>query len=525
MDAPLPGWSGCFRPAKPPVSAPMHPAFARMSISTRRKLVSILLAVAIFALLAGLVTAAEGHSPLFGMLNAILAGTGVGLFEQFYVQSLRGRWMRNSHPLLSILIYTVVVVVLFMLAINLSHALLRFVYPVPVPYGRLPIILPIVVVLSVIGIVVMRVVHFIGIETLFHLTIGTYHRPVVEQKVLIFVDINNSTALAERLGALKIKSLVGKFLFDISKPITDHGGDIYLYKGDGLIAIWDWGDAVRGNRLLSAIDAVFAAVRRERPRYMAQFGVVPAYRIGVHGGDVVVSEQGDTKRSIGIYGSTINIASRMEEAAKLHGVACAISGMWPESFRTPMAACIKSALTGSKEFPPKSRFSNIGSGPRRVRRRPGAAGGRATADGRETRRRARLQRLAKGQIDPAGSGQRVLAPGERGDAVIDETRRAAPHDDVAILQPQPRGPVLAAEPAPQKHRRQPERHRDDWRRPGALVLVAVQRQLSPQLIAVDQASVGAEPQIPPAAAARAASERNTEGIAGQRRPLVGSSPE
>ena len=38
------------------------------------------------------------------------------------------------------------------------------------------------IVFSVIGIVVMRAVHFIGIETLFHLMIGTYHRPVVEQK-------------------------------------------------------------------------------------------------------------------------------------------------------------------------------------------------------------------------------------------------------------------------------------------------------------------------------------------------------
>jgi class 3 adenylate cyclase len=190
----------------------------------------------------------------------------------------------------------------------------------------LPFVLPYVIVFSVIGIVVMRVVHFIGIETLFHLMIGTYHRPVIEQKVLIFIDINNSTGLADQLGALQIKSLVGKFLFDISKPITDHGGEIYLYKGDGLIAIWDWEEAVRADKLLSAIDAVFAAVRRERPSYMAQFGVVPAYRIGVHGGDVVVSEQGDIKRSIGIYGSTINLASRMEEAAKLHGVACAISG-------------------------------------------------------------------------------------------------------------------------------------------------------------------------------------------------------
>jgi len=196
----------------------------------------------------------------------------------------------------------------------------------PRAYRRLPFALPLVIAFSVIGIVVMRAVHFIGIDTLFHLMIGTYHRPVVEQKVLVFIDINNSTALAERLGALKIKSLVGKFLFDISKPITDQGGEIYLYKGDGLIAIWDWQEAVRHDKILRAIDAVFAAVRRERGAYLAQFGVVPNFRVGIHGGDVVVSEQGDTKRSIGIYGSTINIASRMEEAAKAHGVACAISG-------------------------------------------------------------------------------------------------------------------------------------------------------------------------------------------------------
>jgi adenylate cyclase len=299
----------------------------RLSISTRRKLSSILLAVVVFAALAGMVTLARGRAPpVFGVLNAILVGSGVGLFEQFYVQSLRGRWFRNIHPLLSIGIYTVVVTILFVIAVNITHLLLRPLYPRPVPYNRLPFVLPIFLAFSVIGIVIMRAVHFIGIDTLFHLMIGTYHRPVVEQKVLVFIDINNSTALAERLGDLKIKSLVGKFLFDISKPVTDYGGEIYLYKGDGLIAIWDWQEAVRRDRVLRALDAIFAAIHREHANYMAQFGVVPSFRIGVHGGDVVVSEQGDTKRSIGIYGSTINIASRMEEAAKAHGVVCVISG-------------------------------------------------------------------------------------------------------------------------------------------------------------------------------------------------------
>jgi adenylate cyclase len=304
----------------------METAFVPISISTRRKFTSIVLAVVIFASLAGLTTQASGRPVLFGVLNAIMVGTGVGLFEEFYVQTLRGRWMRSLHPLRAILIYTIVVVLIFVVAINVTHFVLWPIYQLPVPYARLPFILPVVIAFSVIGIVVMRTVHFIGIETLFHLTVGTYHRPVIQEKLLVFLDINNSTGLAERLGAVQTKSLVGKFLFDISKPITDHGGEIYLYKGDGLIALWDWREAVRENRILRAIDAVFATVQREQQEYLDQFGVVPSFRMGVHGGEVVVSEQGDTKRAIGVYGSTINIAARMEEAAKAHRVACAISG-------------------------------------------------------------------------------------------------------------------------------------------------------------------------------------------------------
>ncbi|MGC2201498.1 MAG: adenylate/guanylate cyclase domain-containing protein [Stellaceae bacterium] len=304
----------------------MDLTFASLSISTRRKLTSILLSVVIFAVLAGLTTSANGRPVAFGVLNALFVGIGVGLFEQFYVQSLRGRWIRSIHPLRAIIVYTIVVVILFLVAIHFTHLLLWPIYKSPVPYARLPAVIPVVIAFSVIGIVVMRTVHFIGIDTLFHLTVGTYHRPVIEEKVLLFLDINNSTGIAERLGAVQTKSLVGKFLFDVSKPITDYSGEIYLYKGDGLIALWNWQEAVKENRILRAIDAVFATVQREQQEFLEQFGIVPSFRVGVHGGEVVVSEQGDTKRSIGVYGATINIAARMEEAAKAHNVACAISG-------------------------------------------------------------------------------------------------------------------------------------------------------------------------------------------------------
>jgi len=234
--------------------------------------------------------------------------------------------MRSIHPLISIIFYTVVVAVIFVIVTNLTHLLLYPFYGLAVPYGRLLYVLPIFIALSVVGIVVMRAVHFIGIETLFHLMVGTYHRPVVEEKVIVFLDINDSTGLAERLGAVQTKSLIGKFLFDISKPITDHGGEIYLYKGDGLIALWPWSEAIRDHQILTAIDEVFGAIDQEHSAFQKEFGVVPSFRMGVHGGEVVVSEQGDTKRAIGVYGSTINIAARMEEAAKAHRVRCVISG-------------------------------------------------------------------------------------------------------------------------------------------------------------------------------------------------------
>jgi adenylate cyclase len=298
----------------------------RVSISTRRKLVSIALAIVIFAALAGLATLALHRPPEYGVSNAILTGIGVGLFEEFYVQTLRGRWLRSMHPLRSLVVYTAVVAGIYLVALHLTHLILGHWNELPTIYRRLPLALPMFVAFSVVGIGVMRVVHFIGAANLFHLMVGTYHRPVLKRAVLMFVDMNGSTAIGRRLGAFRMSSLVRKFLFDIAKPITDGGGEIYLYKGDGLIAVWDWDEAVANNAVLHAIDATFAAVRREHAAYLGQFGLVPTFRVGVHGGDVVVSEQGDTRRSIGVYGDTINITARMEDAAKTHGVACVVSG-------------------------------------------------------------------------------------------------------------------------------------------------------------------------------------------------------
>jgi adenylate cyclase len=296
-----------------------------ISPTARRKALFVLLTTFISACLGLVTTLAAGRPLELGLTNAVVIGFTVGLFEEFYVQSERGIWLRNMHPLRSILIYIGAIILFYLVSAHLTRLLLGRLDDLPTLYRRLPYGIAFFTIFSLVGVLVVRVVHFIGLENLFHLTVGTYHRPVRERKILLFLDINGSTALAERLGALAMRALVRKFLADLSAPITDHNGEIYLYKGYGLIAMWNWAAGIDRDNILKSVDAMYGAIERQRAAYQKSFGLAPSFRIGIHGGDVIVSEQGDTKRSIGIYGDAINIAARMEEVARARNVRCIVS--------------------------------------------------------------------------------------------------------------------------------------------------------------------------------------------------------
>jgi adenylate cyclase len=82
--------------------------FFQIRPTTRRKALFVLVATFIFACLGLVTTLAAGRPLQLGLSTAILIGLGVGLFEEFYVQSERGNWLRNMHPLRSILVYVCV---------------------------------------------------------------------------------------------------------------------------------------------------------------------------------------------------------------------------------------------------------------------------------------------------------------------------------------------------------------------------------------------------------------------------------
>ncbi len=294
----------------------------RLSAWFRREMLSVVPVPLILVVRAALSAAAIGVQADQAILIGGLGGFAIGAFEEFYVQGVAGRWPRATHPVVSILIYSVVLCWTFFAAQQLAHFILGRLDELWAAYAHLPVTIPMVFGISLVAILALRATGFIGVKTLAYLLIGKYHRPVFEKKVFLFLDMRDSTAMAEALGPIKATALIGRFLFDLSKPITDNKGDIYLYTGDGLIAMWDWRAAIQRGNIVRTVDAIFEAIGREDSKYLKSFGRVPEFRIGVHGGDVVISEQGDAKRSIGVYGDTINIAARIEQQAKALGEQC-----------------------------------------------------------------------------------------------------------------------------------------------------------------------------------------------------------
>ena len=85
---------------------------------------------------------------------------------------------------------------------------------------------------------VLGVNELLGPGTLLAFAAGRYYHPRIEERALLFIDMCASTAIAERVGELRILDLLNRFVADVSLAVAEAGGEIHKYVGDEVIATW-----------------------------------------------------------------------------------------------------------------------------------------------------------------------------------------------------------------------------------------------------------------------------------------------
>lgn len=171
-----------------------------------------------------------------------------------------------------------------------------------------------VVSLSVVSVLTLN--RLIGPGVFRNLLLGRYHSPREERRALLFIDLADSTAIAERIGATRFLALMNQFVYDIDLALEGSGGAIYRYVGDEAIITWRL-DETRD--LSVAVEVVFRLRTRIAARgeeYRSRFRVLPDFRAALHAGPVVAGEMGDSKLEIVLLGDTVNTTARIEQACR-----------------------------------------------------------------------------------------------------------------------------------------------------------------------------------------------------------------
>jgi adenylate cyclase len=151
----------------------------------------------------------------------------------------------------------------------------------------------------------------LGPGVLGNLVLGRYHRPRTEERLFMFIDMTDSTGLAERLGDLAYSALLRDFFNDMTEAILETDATVVHYVGDEVVLTWPMALGLKAARPVRCFLLAKQALDNRAARYQARYGLRPAFKAAIHGGSVVVTEVGELKTETVYHGDVLNATARM----------------------------------------------------------------------------------------------------------------------------------------------------------------------------------------------------------------------
>ncbi|SCW45756.1 adenylate cyclase [Rhizobium mongolense subsp. loessense] len=145
---------------------------------------------------------------------------------------------------------------------------------------------------------------------------------------VLFCDIRNFTSLTETRLPFDIVFLLNRYFALVGKAVEQAGGRIDKFIGDGAMALFGIGTSPgEGCRqALKAAETITSEIEKLGTELADELTIPLQIAIGIHFGPAVVGTMGYGRvRNLTAVGDTVNVASRLENAAKEFEAALVIS--------------------------------------------------------------------------------------------------------------------------------------------------------------------------------------------------------
>ena len=158
-----------------------------------------------------------------------------------------------------------------------------------------------------------------GRGTFFGILLGRYTQPREEDRIFMFLDLRSSTSIAEKLGHLSYSAFIRDCFLDLNAILNKYDADIYQYVGDEAVLSWKNNKGVASNNCIALFFDFKRKLDSRTNYYQKQYGLLPEFKAGLHGGTLVVVEVGSVKKELAYHGDVINTTARIQDQCNQYG--------------------------------------------------------------------------------------------------------------------------------------------------------------------------------------------------------------
>ncbi len=165
----------------------------------------------------------------------------------------------------------------------------------------------------------------LGSGVFVKMLLGKYKKPQEEKRIFMFLDLKNSTSIAEKLGHFKYSQFIQDCFYDLNELVPKYEAEIYQYVGDEAVLNWEYKKGLANNNCVSLFFDFQQKLQSKRAYYNKKYNEVPEFKAGLHGGTLMVAEVGTIKKELAYHGDVINTSARIQAECNTYNVPVLIS--------------------------------------------------------------------------------------------------------------------------------------------------------------------------------------------------------
>ncbi|WP_299548432.1 adenylate/guanylate cyclase domain-containing protein [Seonamhaeicola sp.] len=196
-----------------------------------------------------------------------------------------------------------------------------------------------------------------GPGVFFNMLLGKYRKPREEERILMFIDLKDSTKIAEQLGHVRYSRFIQDCFTDLNSVLRKYEADIYQYVGDEAVLSWVTKKGFRKNNCVNLFFAFKNKLQKKRERYLNKYGIAPQFKAGLHCGRLMIAEVGTIKKELAFHGDVINTAARIQGLCNKHNAELLMSQELLEKSLIPLK--YNTTFIGDIEFKGKTNVLKI----------------------------------------------------------------------------------------------------------------------------------------------------------------------